>query len=41
MREKRSLSIPEELKLLNYFRMDGFLTEDEYEKRKRVLLERL
>lgn len=41
MREKRSLSIPDELKLLNYFRMDGLISEGEYEKEKKKLIDKL
>ena len=41
MREERNLTAPEEIKLLNYFRMDGFITEDEYEEKKKKLLEKL
>ncbi|MBI5186940.1 MAG: hypothetical protein HZA01_14615 [Nitrospinae bacterium] len=41
MAEKRSLSVPDELKLLNLFRMDGLITEDEFESNKKSLLERL
>jgi hypothetical protein len=41
MAEKRSLTAPDELKLLNLFRMDGLITEDEFEETKKSLLERL
>jgi len=41
MREERNLIAPEEIKLLNYFRMDGFITEEEYEEKKKKLLEKL
>lgn len=41
MAEKRSLSAPAELKLLNFFRMDGLVTEGEFEEKKKSLLERL
>ncbi len=41
MEEKRSLTIPEEIKLLNYFRMDGLMTEEEYDSKKQKLLEKL
>lgn len=41
MGEERSLSVSEELKLLNYFWMDGLVQEDDYERKKKKLLEKL
>jgi hypothetical protein len=41
MKGKRSLTVSEELKLLNYFWMDGLVKENEYERKKKKLLERL